>query len=265
MTIELNIADIAARTKLATLSTGMWRATRLHKTETKAENERHKTDVAKVTVRLTDNQNLKRIQQIHSAAYQEHLRITLPSVQDGMRMLPAGRELEHAQRMQDYLDQHNKAVTAFLAEYDHERELAPIRLNGLFDASMWPSHDGVARKFTFATRYLACPADGSWAEWIEESSRAARDDVHDRVKSALERVRDRCRSEGPLYVTVFEDLRDLADLLPDFDLDGSFAPISAKLGALTHIHAEDIRTNKAGREDAAQRASDILSVLGGLK
>jgi len=221
----VDTAAIAARTKLSILTTGMFRATRLHKPETKAENARHNTDRAKVTVKITDNENLKRLSQIHQGAYQEHKRITLPTVQDGMRMLPAGREMEHAQRMADYRDQHDKAVAAFLAEYDHEKEIAPIRLNGLFDASMWPSHKRVAERFKFDTRYLACPSDGSWAEWIEESSRAAHDELHDRIKTALERVRDRCSSEGPLYKTVFEDLRDLHDLVPDLDVTGSFAPV----------------------------------------
>ena len=155
-TETIDVSGIAERTKLAVLNTGAWRATRLHKSETKAENERHNTDVAKVTVRLSDNPNLKKLAQLHSAAYQEHKHLTLPTVQDGMRMLPAGRELEHAQRMTEFSDQHDKIVAAFLAEYDHERELAPVRLNGLYDAGMWPSHNRVAEKFKFSTRYLAC-------------------------------------------------------------------------------------------------------------
>jgi len=260
-----NNTAIAERIKLSSLNTGMWRPTRLHKTETKAENERHKTDVAKVLIKLTDNENLKRVSQIHSAAYIEHKRITLPTVQDGMRMLPAGRELEHAQRMQDYRDQHDKAVAAFLAEYDHEKEIAPIRLNGLYDASMWPSHSRIADKFRFDTRYLACPSDGSWADWIEESSRAAHEELHDRIKSTLERVRDRCNSEGPLYATVFDSVRDLADLVPDLDFDGSFTPVVEAIKPLTGIHAENLRDDKGGREAAAERAASILSVLGGIK
>lgn len=264
-TQKLDTASIAARTKLSVLNIGAWRATRLHKSETKDTNARHNTDVAKVTVKLTDNENLAKLTKLHAAAYVEHKRLTLPTVQDGMRMLPAGRELEHAQRMTEFSDQHEKIVAAFLAEYDHEREMAPARLNGLFDASMWPSHDRVAKKFKFSTRYLACPSDGSWGEWLEESTRAARDDVDDRIRAALERVRDRCRAEGPLYATVFDNLRELNSLLPDLDLDGTFAPVAAELGSLTGIHAESIRDDKVGREDAAQRASDILSVLGRIK
>lgn len=260
-----DLTGVAARIKLSVLNTGAWRATRLHKSETKAENERHSTDVARVTVRLTDNPNLKKLTQLHTAAYQEHKRITLPTVQDGMRMLPAGRELEHSTRMTEFADQHEKIVNAFLSEYDYEREQAPARLNGLFDASMWPTHNQVADKFKFSTRYLACPSDGSWGDWLDESTRAARDDVHERIVSALERVRDRCRAEGPLFATVFENLRELEDLLPDLDLDGTFAPVVSQIGTLTDIYAEDIRNDKTGREDAAKRASDILSVLGGIK
>ena len=265
MITKLDTASIAERMKLTTLSTGRWQATKLHKQETRAENERHKTDVAKVTVKLTDNPNLKRITQVHAAAYVEHKHLTLPTKWDGTRLLPAGRELEHAQRMTEYRDQHEKAVAAFLAEYDHEKEMAPIRLNGLYDATMWPSHNTVANKFKFETEYLPVPTDGSWSTWIEDTSRAALDDVHDRVKTALERVRDRCKAEGPLYATVFDNLRELASMLPEFDLDGSFAPVAEELKSLTVVHAEDLRDNKASREDTAQRATDILSVLGRIK
>lgn len=264
-TQKVDVASIAARIKLTAYSAGMWRATRLHKSETRAENERHKTDVAKVTVRLTDNENLKKLTALHAAAYAEHKRLTLPTDQAGMRMLPAGRELEHSQRMTEFHDSHEKIVDAFLSEYDQERLMAPIRLNGLFDASMWPSHDTVASKFKFTTRYLACPTDGSWAQWIEDSTAAARDDVDDRIRAALERVRDRCRSEGPLYATVFDNLRELKDLLPDLDLDGTFTAVTDELGSLTKLHAENLRDDKQGREDVAQRASDILSVLGRIK
>ena len=262
---QFDAAAVAARMKLAVYSSGMWRDTKQHKAETRAENERHNTDAAKVLVKLTNNENLKKLSSLHAAAYVEHRRLTMPTNEKGMRLLPAGREFEHAQRFAEFRDQHEKLVAAFLAEYDLERDMAPVRLNGLFDASMWPSHDKMAEKFKFQTRYLPCPTDGPWAEWLEESSRAARDEVFDRVKAALERVRDRCKAEGPLYATVFENLRDLAGLLPDLDIDGSFAPVAAELGSLTGIQAESIRDDKVGREGAAQRAADILSILGRVK
>ncbi len=103
MTIDK--VDVAARMKLATLNTGSWRGTRLHKPETREENARHgSVDRAKVLVRITDSEALHRIAKLDAAAYAEHKRLTLPTVQDGIRLIPAGRELEHAAVMAKFAD-----------------------------------------------------------------------------------------------------------------------------------------------------------------
>lgn len=259
-----DIVNIAARYQLCLLQTGAWRATRLHRGETREENTRHKTHAARVTVRVTDHQALRDLSKLHAAAYNEHKSITLPTVQDGMRLLPAGRELDHAARMSKFADQHNRLVREFLADYDDECANAPARLNGLYDASMWPAHAVVADKFTFRTRYLATPTDGAWADWLAESSRAAEDDVRERLTKALERVRDRCRSDGRLYATVFDNIRELVDLVPDLDLTGNFAPVVQAMAPLTTMHADVIRDDEHGRQQAAERAANILSILGGI-
>lgn len=264
MTETLDVQSIAARTKLVTLSTGMWRATRLHKGETRNENERHNTDAARVSVRVSDHKALKELGQLHSAAYSEHKTLTLPTVQDGMRLVPAGREFEHSEKMREFSDKHNALVQAFLADYDNEREQAPARLNGLYDASMWPSHNAMVRKFSFKTRYLATPTDGAWGDFLAESSRAGVEDLRDRLTEALARVRDRCSTDGKLYATVFDSIRELVDLAPDLDLTGSFAPVVQAMKPLTGIHSEDLRDNERGRELAAERATSILSILGGI-
>lgn len=261
----VSVTEVAARTKLAMLQTGAWRATRLHRGETRAENARHNTDAARVMVRVTDHPALRDLGKLHAAAYAEHKSLTLPTVQDGMRLLPVGRELEHAERMSKYADQHDTIVRAFLADYDNEAAVAPQRLNGLYDASMWPTHNAVAGKFTFRTRYLATPTDGAWADWLAESSQAAEEELRERLTEALERVRDRCRSDGKLYATVFDSIRELADLVPDLDFAGNFAPVVTAMKPLTKIHADVIRDDEDGRKQAAKRAASILSVLGGVK
>jgi hypothetical protein len=260
-----NLDAIAARTKLCVLQTGAWRATRTHRAETREENLRHNTNAARVMVRVTDHRALGDLLKLHAAAYQEHKRYTLPSVQDGMRLLPAGREFEHADRMRVYGDKHAALVAEFMADYDHERAEAPIRLNGLYDPSMWPSHAVVESKFAFHTRYLATPTDGAWADWLAASTEAAEAELRERITEALTRVRDRCRADGKLYASVFDSIRDLADLVPDLDLTGDYAPVVAALAPLAQIRSENIRDDDTARGEVARQAADILSVLGGIK
>lgn len=260
-----NIEGIAARTKLCILQTGAWRATRQHRAETNAENARHNTNAARVLVRVSDHPALSDITKLHAAAYQRHKRITLPSVQDGMRILPAGREFEHAEEMRRFADKHAALVAAFLADYDSERAAAPVRLNGLYDASMWPAHSDVERRFAFRTRYLPTPVTGDWADFLAASTEAAEAELRERLTEALTRVRDRCKSDGKLYASVFDSVRDLAELVPDLDLTGDYAPVVAAMAPLAVVTADKIRDDEAARQETAKTAASILSVLGGIK
>lgn len=261
----VDIASVAARRKVATLKTGAWRATKQHKLETAAENLRHNTNAARVLVKVSEHPALSNILKVHQAAYQDHRRLTLPSADDGLRLLPAGREFEHAERMRVHADAHAALVTEFMADYDNEKALAPIRLNGLYDASMWPSHDVVAAKFKFRTEYRPTPVDGAWADWLAESVEVGQAELRDRLEKALGRVYERCKSDGKLYASVFDDIRDLAGLAPDLDVTGDFAPVTQALAPLAAIRSDQIRDDETARQETARKASSILSVLGGLK
>lgn len=266
MNTMINVADVAARTKLAVLNTGMWRATRLNRSETRNTNATHGTgNAAKVLVRVSDHFALTSLNKLHAAAYQEHRRLTLPTVQDGMRLLPAGREFEHSDAMRKLADQHNELVRKFLADYEDERQSAPARLNGLFDASMWPTLTTVEKRFRFETRYLSTPSDGEWGDWLNASVEAAEAELKDRLKEALERVKERCKGDGKLYASVFDSIRDLVSLTPDLDFAGDYAPIVQAMAPLADVHAEDIRDDDKGRAKVAKQAANILTMLGGIK
>jgi hypothetical protein len=262
----VNIADVAARTKLAVLQTGAWRATRLNRNETRNTNATHGTgNAAKVLVKVTDHEALTSLNKLHAHAYQEHRRFTLPTVQDGMRLLPAGREFEHAEVMRKLADQHNQFVREFLADYESERLNAPARLNGLYDASMWPTLGVIETKFTFQTRYLATPTDGEWGDWLAASVESAEAELKERLHDALQRVKDRCKADGKLYASVFDSIRELVALTPDLDFAGDYAPVVEAMVPLAKVHAEDVRDDPKARKAVAKAADNILSVLGGIK
>lgn len=265
MSTLINAVEVAARLKVAVVNTGRWQATRQHRKETQAVNDAHNTKAAKVLVRVSDHPALKELQSLHAEIYQEHRRLTLPSAQDGMRLLPAGREFEHAEAMRKFGDRHNKLVSAFLADYESERRSAPQRLNGLFDASMWPTKAEMEGKFKFQTRYLPCPVDGAWGEWVEASAEEAEKELRQRLTAALKRARDNCKGDGKLYASVFDAIRDLTSLVPDLDFAGHYAPVVKAMEPLAAIHAEDVRDDAKARRKVAKQADSILSVLGGIK
>lgn len=263
----IDVQAIAARTMLCTLSCQLWRATRTHKKETDETQKRHHSSAPRVLVTVCEHKALKDLGQLHAKAYTEHRRLSLPTVQDGMKMIPAARQLEHADMMRQLSDEHAAIVAQFLNDYPAEVAAAPARLNGLYDASMWPSLTAISAKFGFENRYLSCPTDGAWAEWLSESARAASEELRDRVREALERVRDRCKSDGKLFASVFEQLRDVVDLVPDLDLAGStgLRAVAAAAAPLGNLNADALRDDANARGAAAAQAANILTMLGGVQ
>lgn len=257
--------EVAAKLKVATVSLGRWQATRQNRKATREVNEQHNTDAAKVLVRVSNHPALKELQQLHQEVYAEHRRLTVPSAQDGMRLLPAGREFEHAEAMRKFGDRHNALVEAFLADYPNERKAARARLNGLFEESMFPSVQNMPDKFKFQTRYLPCPTDGAWSEWVATSAEEAEAEVRKRLSDALKRVRENCKGDGKLFASVFESIRELVELVPDLDISGEFAPVVKAMEPLAAIHSEDIRKDESARRKVSKQADSILSVLGGIK
>lgn len=274
--MQSDITKIAARIKLAALNTGAWRATRLHKKETAKVNADHHTeDAAKVHVRLTNSQALRAINCLTAAAYDEHKKLTLPAAQDGLRLLPVGREFEHSQKMGEFGAKHRALVAQFLDEYDDEAATAPQRLNGLYDAKLWPDRRVIAGRFLFNTRYLSCPTDGTWAEWIMESTRAADEELRERLTDCLQRIAENCAREDKankkgnlcapkIYDTLFSNLGELLALVPDFNFGESLEIARAAQAAqeLAKLTADTVRESKDIRKDAAKRANSILSALG---
>src|SRR5262252_1700335 len=88
-----DLAGIAARTQIVSLSKGAFRPTKRHKAETDAENKRHGTTAARVSVRISDHPGIRELQTIHNNAYRTHIALTRPGVKDGFRLLPAGKQL----------------------------------------------------------------------------------------------------------------------------------------------------------------------------
>jgi len=159
--MTFDVSGIAARTMLTTISCSMWRATKLHKKETAAARQKHHSDAPRVLVTICNHPALQELASLHQSVYADHRRLSLPSVQDGMRMIPAARHLEHSDMMRRYRSEHDAIVSRFLSDYASEAAAAPARLNGLYDASMWPTQAAIAEKFGLNVRYLSCPTDGA--------------------------------------------------------------------------------------------------------
>ena len=258
------IASLASRIKITTLNTGAWRANRLNRAESNLVNQNHNSgDAAKVIVRLTDNAALLGLYKLHAEAYAEHRRLTLPSVQDGMRIVPAGKEFEHAKIMREFSVKHDSLIQDFLADYDSIKDEARIKLNGLFNENQWPHKDTVASKFMFQIRYLNCPHEGAWSDWLNESAQAGESELRERLVTAARHLAKVCDGDGKLYQSAIDNLTDVCALAGDgFNLldDSIIAKAASAIKVATDgLKAESLRDNKSQRKDTGAAISSILS------
>lgn len=261
----VDIEAIAQRAKIAVLKTGMWRPVRKHRAETAAERERHGQGVDKVTVRLSKDPDIAKLNSIHANARIAHMKLTTPTVMDGMRLLPYGREFEHSNTMARFADEHNEVSARLIAKYPAIKAEAPKLLNGLYDPKMWPA--SIDDEFLFECKVYPCPTDGAWAEWLLESANSAETEVRERLREAITRVHDRCASDGPLYQSVFDSIRELTALVPDlnFAQSGEIADLAKAASHFGRYSKNEVVKDTTLRGAIVKDAEDILARFGGLK
>lgn len=257
--------NLASRIQIVTLETGAWRAQKLNKSETDILNRKHGTgDAAKVLVKLTDHPSLMALYKLHAEAYAEHRRITMPSIMDGMRIIPTGKQIEHAKVIADFQRRHNQLVSDFVAAYPQIRLDAPVALNGLFDASKWPEASVVEGKFAFTVRYLPCPSDDAWGDWLNETAQAGQAELRERLVIAARHLATALKGDGKLYQSALDNLRDVCDLAGEgFNLldDPIIAQAARELRPHSAQAAESLRDAKAARKETGDKISSILGVL----
>lgn len=251
---------------LCVLRTGAWRATREHRQESVAENARHAVqDIAKVHVRLTSHPALEALGKLHSAARAEHYRLTLPSLDEGVRFIPTTRILEHSNIIKDYAEKHSKLADEFCAAYDQERCEAPIRLNGLYRAEFFPPLEVVRSRFRFSSDYREVPEQGAWQDWLREAGQAAESELRERFADALRRMVETLRQPDKIFRdSLVGNLRDLCDLSGDLNLSGALdiaAVAQAARDNLCTYSPDTLRDSKSEREEAAKRAAGLVSML----
>lgn len=259
----MNTANI----KIVTLSASCWRATRLHKSETTKVNTANHTDAARVSVRICDHAALTTLRQLHASVYQKHIALTRPSIQDGMRIIPLAHELEHMEMIRTAREEHDKLVAQFLADYDSERDAAPYKLNGLYDASMWPDHRTLERKFAITVHYLGCPNDPAWQDWIAESCKAATDNLCDEIEQTISHIAERCETvDGRLHASLFTSLQNLLLQVPHYDtgLSSKLLILADEARSVANSDVASLRDVPSMRQETAQKARGILSSFGGM-
>lgn len=261
----MNKSIIAERAVIAVFNAGAWRVVKRHAAETKAENARHGlTDEARVDVRICSDPLLAEIARLQTEARAEHYRLTMPAADDGFRLLPGKRQLEHSQKMQAYGAQHAALVAQFCSRYDAVKADAPRRLNGLFVASQWPDVERVRDSFKLACRYLPVPALGEWDEWMAESATAATDELKGRLGEAIRKIAAKLSDPDAIFRdSLISNLAEILNLADDLNIadDPQITAIAKQARALASLDPDTLREDAKVRAAEAKRANDLCSMF----
>ena len=278
--------NISEKAMLVALSISAWSGRKYDKDATAEVAQNHGTDASRAgrfNKILVNPISLKDITSIAGNARNYTMSVTLPWLNDGIRIIPVDIYLEYVQRMSEYRSQFNQAVDKLLVEYDALVKQARLDLNGLFKESDYPSAESIRRKHAFNVRVFNLPDSNdfrvslsesefqSTKQEIEQNLSEAQDnavrDVFQRVSMRMEHMLKRLKeveaNDGKgIRESMMNNINDLADILPKLnitnnpDIDGIAMQIKHDLATIT---SDDLRENQSSRIAAAQTARDILN------
>jgi len=280
---------LADKAVLAVLSISVWTARKFDKKITNETNERFAAgnDAGRYNKQLIAKARIQQIQQVAGEARQLHYHLTQPWLDEGARVLPSTLYLDYANKLRDLRRQFKDEADAFSREYPAMIEEARKRLNGMFNENDYPIPAHIRSKFAFDLKIMPCPDSGDFRVDIpNEHLREIEDDLENHLQDALNNaMKDSCnrivtvvgymaerlkaydpkksREEQNYFKdTLVPNVRDLAELLPAFNLSGD--PKMTKIidriqKELCTEETKVLRKDEDVREAVQKSAEDILA------
>jgi len=292
ITANARPVDLSSRAMLVNVSIRQWTARKLDKRVTADVNASHGAgaDAGRYNKSLIARDALAEIKTIVSAARADHVKLTLPWLQDGTRILPSAGFQTYSDTMRTHRESFEQAVSEFVAAYPQYVDEARAYLNGMFDESEYPSPDEIAGRFGWSLRVFPMPDAADFrvdladdtvdamrqeiADTMSDAVADAMSDAFDRLHKAVRHMADKLReftpkqgdsrASGVFRDSLVENVRELVAILPGLNLTGDarLSEAIAKTEAkLTTYDAKELRENDAARDEVAQAADAIADDL----
>lgn len=230
------------------------------------------------TKRLLNKKAMAAIRTVKGAARSYHNTHTQPWMDNGARILPCTLYLEYGAQMQTFKEEFAAAVKEFVKEYPEYIKQAKKELGTLFNADDYPEPNHVRSRFGFEIAIDPVPDKSDFRADLDPAliAQISKDlDVRldsilqSTVKDAAARITDTVghmverlkvykpankkkgsKAEGKFHDSLIEHVRELATLLPAFNLAND-----PKLDALHKRILKELCPNEpdALREDDALR------------
>jgi len=285
-TPRLNIDTCAM---LVEFNASVWTARKLDKTTTNevvASKNAGAKDAARVNKHLLAGRTeLDIIQQAVGRARQFVYDNTAPWSDSGLRLLPTINFMKFTERMNDFEEEMEALVKAFVVIYPTLITAQALALGDMFKRDDYPSANEMMTKFSFRVNYMPVPSSGDFRVDVGNQAQAelktrlesltqeridsAMADVRERLSTHLKRMSDRLTTDyvggeakqRRFHDTLVDGALELCDLTKALNVTNDLALETARSQLeqlLVGVTPTDLRKNEAIRQDVKRNVDAIL-------
>ncbi len=285
-TPRLNIDTCAM---LVEFNASVWTARKLDKTTTNevvASKNAGAKDAARVNKHLLAGRTeLDIIQQAVGRARQFVYDNTAPWSDSGLRLLPTVNFMKFTERMNDFEEEMEALVKAFVVIYPTLITAQALALGDMFKRDDYPSANEMMTKFSFRVNYMPVPSSGDFRVDVGNQAQAelkqrlesltqeridsAMADVRERLSTHLKRMSDRLTTDyvggeakqRRFHDTLVDGALELCDLTKALNVtnDTTLETARSQLEQLlVGVTPADLRKNEAIRQDVKKNVDAIL-------
>ena len=285
-TPRLNIDTCAM---LVEFNASVWTARKLDKTTTSevvASKNAGAKDAARVNKHLLAGRTeLDIIQQAVGRARQFVYDNTAPWSDSGLRLLPTINFMKFTERMNDFEEEMETLVKAFVVIYPTLITAQALALGDMFKRDDYPSANEMMTKFSFRVNYMPVPSSGDFRVDVgnqaqvelkarlealtQERIDSAMADVRERLSTHLKRMSDRLTTDyiggeakqRRFHDTLVDGALELCDLTKALNVTNDVTLETARSQLeqlLVGVTPADLRKNEAIRQDVKRNVDAIL-------
>ena len=285
-TPRLNIDTCAM---LVEFNASVWTARKLDKTTTSevvASKNAGAKDAARVNKHLLAGRTeLDIIQQAVGRARQFVYDNTAPWSDSGLRLLPTINFMKFTERMNDFEEEMETLVKAFVVIYPTIITAQALALGDMFKRDDYPSANEMMTKFSFRVNYMPVPSSGDFRVDVGNQAQAelkarlesltqeridsAMADVRERLSTHLKRMSDRLTTDyiggeakqRRFHDTLVDGALELCDLTKALNVTNDVTLETARSQLeqlLVGVTPTDLRKNEAIRQDVKRNVDAIL-------
>ena len=285
-TPRLNIDTCAM---LVEFNASVWTARKLDKTTTNevvASKNAGAKDAARVNKHLLAGRTeLDIIQQAVGRARQFVYDNTAPWSDSGLRLLPTVNFMKFTERMNDFEEEMETLVKAFVVIYPTLITAQALALGDMFKIDDYPSANEMMTKFSFRVNYMPVPSSGDFRVDVGNQAQAelkarlesltqeridsAMADVRERLSTHLKRMSDRLTTDyiggeakqRRFHDTLVDGALELCDLTKALNVTNDVTLETARSQLeqlLVGVTPTDLRKNEAIRQDVKRNVDAIL-------